>query len=245
MATRLQVETFRADQQGIVEAARGELFTFWDGLDKSRPDAGVLLQAFMRELVASYGELAAGQAADFFDDVRESSLSARGAYRAVIAEPVPGAAVAASTGWALSTQDVLPNLDGVLDLLVKRHGRDTLDFNTGRDFGARYARVPSGSETCAFCLMLCSRGAAYGGSERSGAARSGEKRSQSRRTGDGNKFHAHCDCVIVPVWSDADLPDGYDPDALYETYRAGVDKFRSGDAKSILAGIRSVTGHSH
>lgn len=230
MATRLQVETFRADQQGIVEAARGELFTFWDGLDKSRPDVGVLLQAFMRELVASYGELAAGQAADFFDDVRESSLSARGAYRAVIAEPVPGAAVAASTGWALSTQDVLPNLDGVLDLLVKRHGRDTLDFNTGRDFGARYARVPSGSETCAFCLMLASRGAVYG---------------SKRGAGDGRKFHAHCDCVVTPVWSDADLPDGYDPDALYETYRAGVRDAKSGSTKDVLAGIRRITGNPH
>lgn len=40
---------------------------------------------------------------------------------------------------------------------------ETIIANVGRDKdkGARFARIPTGFETCTFCLMLASRGAVY------------------------------------------------------------------------------------
>ena len=230
MATAAQVSQFRSDQLALSRLAINELSTFWNALDKSRPDVRDLLASFMVDLVSAYGDVAAGQAAEWFDDVREASVSARGAYRAVTAPPLPAEQIAASTGWALTTREVIPNLEGLVDRLVKQFGRDTLAWNAVNDTRARFARVPSGTETCAFCLMLASRGAVYG---------------DRKSAGDGVKFHSHCDCVITPAWSADDLPDGYDPDALYATYRAGAREAANGDAKSVLAGIRQVTGHSH
>jgi len=73
----------------------------------------------------------------------------------------------------------------------------------------RYARVPAGSENCAFCEFLASRGFVY---------RSGESAGVSR------KYHPHCDCQIVPAWGKK-TPKiaGYDPDALYAQYEAARD----------------------
>lgn len=73
----------------------------------------------------------------------------------------------------------------------------------------RYARVPAGSENCAFCEFLASRGFVY---------RSGESAGVSR------KYHPHCDCQIVPAWGKK-TPKiaGYDPDALYAQYEVARD----------------------
>ena len=67
----------------------------------------------------------------------------------------------------------------------------------------RWARVPHG-KTCAWCLMLASRGWVYLDARSAGAAR---------------QWHADCDCQIVPAWGDK-IPRivGYDPDALYAQY---------------------------
>ena len=52
-----------------------------------------------------------------------------------------------------------------------------------RDKGAMFARVPTGTETCTFCLMLASRGAVY----------------HTRKTaGEWRHFHRGCDCKVVP-----------------------------------------------
>lgn len=62
---------------------------------------------------------------------------------------------------------------------------ETIIANVGRDRdeGAMFARVPTGFETCAFCLMLASRGAVY----------------HSRKTaGEWRLFHRGCDCKVVP-----------------------------------------------
>lgn len=82
---------------------------------------------------------------------------------------------------------------------------ETIIANVGRDRdkGAMFARVPTGTETCTFCLMLASRGAVY----------------HSRKTaGEWRHFHRGCDCKVVPSFEDdpmATLVDGKDPnDAL-------------------------------
>lgn len=90
--------------------------------------------------------------------------------------------------------------------------------------GVRFARVPGGSETCSFCLMLASRGWVY----------------WSRETaGEFNHYHQNCRCVVVASNEKHPALEGYDPDGLYERYlqcREAVQKSTEGavDTKSIL-----------
>lgn len=87
---------------------------------------------------------------------------------------------------------------------------ETIIANVGRDRdkGARFARVPTGFETCTFCLMLASRGAVY---------------HTRKSAGEFKHFHRRCDCKIVPGFGDdpdAELVEGVRPKELYERYRA-------------------------
>jgi hypothetical protein len=162
------------------------------------------------DLVATYGESAAALAADYYDELRESS-GVPGRFSAVAAGTVPVEQVEASTRWGLGAlfggagpDASFGSLGGVLDRYVKQAGRDTVTGSARRDpRRASFARVPSGSSTCAFCMMLASRGAVY---------------ESKASAGDMHKYHGDCDCQPVAVWSESDLPDGYDPDALYEKY---------------------------
>ena len=71
----------------------------------------------------------------------------------------------------------------------------------------RFARVPTGSETCTFCLMLASRGAVYHTRESAGTFRC---------------FHRGCDCKVVPGFEaarDAELVEGVRPKEIREQWR--------------------------
>ena len=86
---------------------------------------------------------------------------------------------------------------------------ETIIANVGRDKdkGARFARVPTGFETCTFCLMLASRNAVY----------------HTRKTaGEFKHFHRHCDCKVVPSFDpdpDAEVVEGVKPRELRELYK--------------------------
>lgn len=73
--------------------------------------------------------------------------------------------------------------------------------------GVYYARIPSGTETCGFCLMLASRGFVYGSKEKAGEV-AGAK---------FNSFHNGCDCTIVAGARNSTV-EGYDPDWYYAAY---------------------------
>lgn len=72
----------------------------------------------------------------------------------------------------------------------------------------RYARIPSGADTCPFCLMLASRGFVY---------------TSAKSAGEMNHYHANCDCLIVPSWDKTSV-EGYDPDALYRAWKDSQEK---------------------
>ena len=82
----------------------------------------------------------------------------------------------------------------------------------------RYARVPTGTDTCDFCLMLASRGFVY---------------YDQAKAEEGS--HAHCDCVCVPGnGADATSPtqiEGYDPNALYDLWQDQISDMAMGRAK--------------
>ena len=85
---------------------------------------------------------------------------------------------------------------------------ETIIANVGRDRdkGAMFARVPTGTETCTFCLMLASRGAVY----------------HTRKTaGEFKHFHRNCDCKVVPGFEDnpdAELVEGIKPGEMRDQW---------------------------
>ncbi|QDK03451.1 capsid maturation protease [Mycobacterium phage PainterBoy] len=79
-----------------------------------------------------------------------------------------------------------------------------------------WARVATGRETCAWCLMLISRGPVYSGPDAAGLDlddtttidlwnEAGQDLSKFRELVDGSlqEWHAGCDCVVVPVFDTA------------------------------------------
>lgn len=88
---------------------------------------------------------------------------------------------------------------------IKRSAMETMERNCHRN-DLRYARVPSGRETCAFCFMLSSRGFVYRSEQTAGHA---------------HAYHENCDCVIVPGFKGLDPTDqveGYDPDGMLDRW---------------------------
>ncbi len=91
----------------------------------------------------------------------------------------------------------------------------------------KWARVPKGPKTCAFCAMLASRGYAYTSEEAAG--------------GKGNIYHADCHCQPMPNWGKQALT-GYDETAYkaeYERMKALADREYGGD---ILKAYRRSPG---
>ena len=164
--------------------------------------------------------LAAGQAsADFFDASREIAVGSRlgaavatgrdpdateGAIRAFVEKVLKGdidsfnIAVISRVGYEL-----------------KRSAGQTMMENAARDpLKPRFARVPSGGETCKFCLMLAGRGFVY----------------YSKKTaGEFGHYHDNCDCRIVASW-DNDGVEGYDPTAYHNEW-LGRENFTIPEAK--------------
>lgn len=106
---------------------------------------------------------------------------------------------------------------------VLRAVNSTVVRNTGRPrdkrSGARFARIPSGRETCTFCTMLASRGFVY--HTRENAKLNGHQ-------------HRNCDCRVVMGSIDTEV-EGYDTDALYDKWREfeRIDKMKRDDGSPL------------
>lgn len=202
MPSRAEVNMLKGGQQRIAQMARNELAGWWATVDKS--DLNKLraeVERFFPLLVESYGEVAATAAADWYDVIyRERPKMAAGLGNEEIARA--RARWAIGKAWEGNAPQALATLQLVTGEMVRQFGRDTVQASAGAN-KRMYARVPSGSDTCAFCLTLASRGFAY-----HSAGDAGEMR----------KFHGDCDCEIVP--DDGSVPRGYDPDMLYEQYKS-------------------------
>lgn len=152
--------------------------------------------------------LAAGQAsADFFDASREIAVGSRlGAAVATGRDPdATEGAIRAFVDKVLKG-DIDSFNSAVLsriDYELKRSAGQTMMENASRDpLRPKYARVPSGGETCKFCLMLASRGFVY---------------NSKRGAGDIDHYHNDCDCRTVCSWDGSGV-EGYDPDEIAERW---------------------------
>lgn len=89
----------------------------------------------------------------------------------------------------------------------------------------RYARVPKGAKTCAFCLMLASRGFVYSTRETAGE-------------GLEYSYHSHCDCAIVPEFGEGTEISGYNPARYRAIYENAKKVAKSTNYREILKTMR-------
>jgi hypothetical protein len=142
----------------------------------------------------------------------------------------------ASQLWTPDPASILGSLLLAVDKYVKQPGRDTVAYNAKRE-GVRWARVPTGAKTCAWCLTLASRDAVY--------------HSKASAGGDGHHYHGDCDCQPVRIAKASDYPVGYLPDDYYSMYQSARNEAKSGDVSDIAAKMRELyphrltDGHSH
>lgn len=207
---------FEQANNGIADLVERDLLDFLGALNFERPEAVQrALFDFIPALVSEYGDVAASVAADWYDEFRASEGVA-GGFRAPLAPPIPPEQVNGRLGYATRASGPLwlgdsTTLTAFIGLMTNEYalqpGRDTVMQAAHKD-NAAYARVPEPG-ACKFCLMLASRGFVY-----------------SKATAGGtHKFHGKCRCNTIPVWDEtrARVELGYDPDALYDLYKAAAD----------------------
>lgn len=223
-ASRADVDLTVRALNGLSTAARAEFVREWSSLDLAdRAAVQRVLMRFWPELIGKYGDMAAALAGDVFE-LQADDLGIE--PRTELVRPVDEERANARARWALTTPDALGNFLVLLDELVKQPYRSSF-ARSAEASGAGWARVPRGSETCAFCLMLGSRGAVY---------------HTSRTAGRGRKYHGECDCAIVLVRDERDYPEGYDPDDLYQRYLNARAESKSDSTSSILSSLRAAEG---
>jgi hypothetical protein len=110
-------------------------------------------------------------------------------------------------------KEALNTLQEKTSRFIREGANNTIIQNAKRD-KITYARVPRGKYTCAFCCMLASRGFVYANKETAGEL---------------NKFHNHCDCMIVP--STKGYIKDYNPDDLYAKYQNDIVAHTSENGK--------------
>lgn len=210
VTTRADVNRLAAAQRQVVALATEQLRAVYESLDLSDPMAAQAeILDLMPELTARYGRLAAVAAAEWYEQVRADAVGGR--YAAELADDLPAAQVQGSTRWAaghLFTDDpaqFVTAMSGPLSRYVMYGGRSTVARNAAHDpRHPRYARVPTGAKTCAFCEMVASRGFVY---------------RTDKTAGLSSEYHDDCDCQVVPEWDRAQHHiAGYDPDAMYARY---------------------------
>lgn len=218
MTTRRDVRRLSRALDGAVSLARRDLDAFLRMVDLSNPQAvRDELVEVLPLIVRAHGESAAVAAAEWYEEVRGRSVG--GSFTARLAAPLPTEQVAGTARWAAGAlwsdtpADAIEMLSGATQRFVSYMGRETVARNVSLDpRKPRYARVPSGSDTCAWCLMLASRGFVYHTEATAG---------DERGTGIGDDFHNDCKCQIVPAWERGRVHiEGYDPDEMYEMYKA-------------------------
>lgn len=151
-------------------------------------------------LATKYGEGAAAAAAEMYDAIAVASKA-----KVPPAEPAKtatyGEVAKAVNGTLKQNPEIVPS---AVSRLVKTAGVDTTINNAIRD-RAYYAWIPRG-DTCAFCIMLASRG--------------WQPASPSELEGDHAKhIHANCDCTYAVRFGNNLMVEGYDPGEYLGMYR--------------------------
>ncbi|PLS26249.1 phage protein [Bifidobacterium parmae] len=109
--------------------------------------------------------------------------------------------------------------------LVRTTARLTVERSAAVDpTRPKYARVPTGSYTCAFCVMCASRGFDYSSEETAGKFK---------------PFHTGDDCRIIPSWGVYKF-NAYNPEYYMSMYEAAKNKAPDTSSDAICAEMRRL-----
>lgn len=226
MPSQADLEALRRSLANLSAAAQRDLVAAWQQVDPNasfeqlRNDLGPQ----WLQILQSYGEMSATLGADVFE-MWATDLGMKPRTR--MADAVDADAAMGRFRWAIGTREPQGNLRIITDELVKQPARSTIQHSATAS-GGRWARVPTGSNTCVFCMVMASRGAVYHTKQTAGD--------------EGHKYHGDCDCQPVLIRSPDDYPSGYDPDAYMQKYLDAAGKADSGKLKDILSAARQIEG---
>jgi hypothetical protein len=102
--------------------------------------------------------------------------------------------------------------------LAQNGGRDAVAVGAANTKGRRvgYMRVPQGSYTCGFCIMLASRGAVY------------HTKAAAGFKGVGREYHPGCDCLVRPFY------EGQTEPRVVQDAKRAWSNFGGGSAKDFV-----------
>lgn len=229
------LERHRLAQSQLSSLVKAELERFFRRLNLSNPDnVKLALLQYIPILIEKYGAVSEQLALEFYEQLLLTS-SAAGLYTPSV-PPLPDDFPDAITGmikysigplWTPNPEKALDRLLVKTDKFVKEPGRQTMIFNAEQE-GVWWARVPTGTETCSFCLVLASRGADYHSKRSAG----------SREYGEENLFHGECDCDIVRLGIDDEYPPGYLPEDIYNVYDESARRVGRNNLSAVLYDFR-------
>lgn len=181
--------------------------------------------AAMEEALGIYGPAAVELADQLFDFVCDGEgIDARGVAPP---EPVPHALIVDAVRYA-ARKVAGGDWDGFVDsgarlsnFYIRRSAYEAMKASC-KDGHVRWARVPTGRETCGYCFMLASRGFEYVSED---TAKAGS--------------HVGCDCIVVPGKHGRTEVEGYDPAALHERWRECQEASGSGDYTDVIKEVET------
>lgn len=208
---RVYVDRFTAAINQLSEESRQMLAEELASIDMTQDVATIREQtiAIMQKWCGGATDMVALLAAEFYSGLRQLEIGEASTPLALSGR-VPEATDGAVRAFAQELVNGRPQ--EFVDLCLERldyemriAASNSVIENGKRDSRKpKYARVPTGAETCDFCLMLASRGYVY--SSEVGASHA----------------HAGCDCRVVPSWGGATV-EGYDPEAEYRRWQDAID----------------------
>ena len=211
---RAAVDFLTEEINGISADAQARVLKVLQGINWTPENIAqcrdLVIQA-LAQVMPTYTTMAAQASADFYDAARELVVGEKMGAQA-ISDYDPRKTEGAVRGFVrfVLRDEVQTFNDQVLqriDYEMKRSANMSVVENGRRDpKRVRYARVPTGAETCDFCLMLASRGFVY----------------QSEGTAGAGHTHYACDCRCVPGWDGMEVED-YDPRSIYDRWQDAID----------------------
>lgn len=170
-----------------------------------------LVLQILATIMPTYTTMAAQASADFYDAARELVIGEKMGAKAISGydEAKTAGAVRGFVRFVVDgrvetfNQQVLQRIDYEMKLSA---ATSTIENGRRDKRKPRYARVPTGAETCDFCLMLASRGFVY----------------NSQSTASMGHVHSNCDCRIVAGWDGMEVED-YDPRSIYDRWQDAID----------------------
>lgn len=205
--------SYRQQESELMDAAGAYVGSYLKAMQRIEPNASVAqireaTKVAIEDSLNIFGTQAAELAQGFFDQIAKGEdLEVSSKTYDVIDPELMDKKLHYFAG-KLVNGDHFGFRKSVTDLTryyVKRTAFENVRRNC-QDNEIRYARVPSGRETCAFCFMLSSRGFVY----------HSEKTARGQST---HGMHQHCDCIIVPGVEGVTKIEGYDPDLMYKRWK--------------------------